>query len=413
MPDAMPELDIDSLDPRDGARPEQLIEEALTAIRVHLDMPVAYLSEFVGDRTIFRSVSAPGLDHMIKPGDEKALADVYCPHILDGRLPNLIPDTRDIPFCDRFEITESIPVRSHVSLPVLRDDGTPYGMFCCLSPEPNRTLNARDLAVMQTFANLAARQVRHMEAQTQAWRASTARVRAMLDTGQFHTVYQPLFSLRSGRVTGLEALTRFRSTPYRSPDKWFDEAGVVGLDLDLEAVTFRLATRALARLPETVYLSLNASPPLVCDARFDDLMRGLPLHRVLLEITEHHDAEDLGHLFRRLSAFRVDGLRVAVDDVGAGYSGLQRIAQLAPEVLKIDRSITSGIEGNPGQRAIVAALKHFAKETGALLLAEGVETEAELDTLCALDVGLAQGWRLGRPALLDQLNLDRSIVLPG
>lgn len=401
-PDALPLSDLDT---GDDASPARLIEEALTAIRTHLGMPVAYLSEFVDDRTVFRSVSAPGLEALIKPGDQMPLSQVYCPHILNGTLPSLMPDTRKIRLCQTIEITEAIPIRSHVSLPVFRPDGTPYGMFCCLSPEPNPTLNDRDVAVMQTFANLAARQVHQIEASDLALRASTERVRQMLGSGDFQTVYQPQVCLRSGRVSGVEALTRFRAEPYRGPDKRFEEAITAGLDLDLEEATFRLATQGFADLPEEVYLSLNASPALVCDSRFDGMMHGLPLQRIVLEITEHHDAEDFDLFFRRLSSFRLDGMRVAIDDVGTGYSGLQRIARLAPDILKLDRSITRGIDGSATQRAVVAALMHFAGETGALVLAEGVETEGEAATLEALDINLVQGWFYGRPAPLVELDL--------
>lgn len=386
-----------------------LIQDALTAIRIHLNMPIGYLSEFTGDQIVFRSVSAPGLDHLIKTGDQWPLSQVYCGRVLDGTLPNLIRDTHDIPFCRTLDVTESVPIRSHVSLPVYREDGSAYGMFCCLSPEPNTSLNERDLAVMQTYANLVTRQVRLIEAQEADQQASVDRVSRILDSGAFSTVYQPLYSLTTGRVAGLEALTRFRSDPYRSPDKWFREAGIAGLELDLEMATFRLAIEALEYLPEDVYLSLNASPSLVCDARFDTLIEGLPLHRMVLEITEHEDGSRHENFVRRLLACRLRGLRVAIDDVGAGYSGLQRIATVAPDILKIDRSITHGVDTSVPHRAIVAALKHFAGETGALVLAEGVETEAEAATIQSLGICLAQGWHFGRPQPLDQLDLDRRI----
>ena len=391
------------------AAPKDIIEEALSAIRQHLNMPIGYLSEFIGDQIIFRSVSAPGFEHLIKRGDQWPQSQVYCPRVLDGTLPNLIPDTRDVPFCGTLDVTHSVPIRSHVSLPIYREDGTAYGMFCCLSTEPNPTLNNRDLAVMQTFANLVVRQVRLIESREAELQHSRERVQRILDSGAFTTVYQPLYALKSGTVNGFEALTRFRSDPYRSPDKWFQEAGTAGLELDLEEATLRLALEALNELPEPLYLSLNASPDMVCDHRFDRLMQDQPLHRIVLEITEHHEAPNHEQFFRRLAAFRLHGLRIAIDDVGAGYSGLQRIAAVAPDLLKLDRSITSGIDGSTTHRAVVAALRHFAGETGALLLAEGVETEAEARTLGALDVGFAQGWFFGRPVPIGEVDIDKRV----
>jgi EAL domain-containing protein (putative c-di-GMP-specific phosphodiesterase class I) len=102
-------------------------------------------------------------------------------------------------------------------------------------------------------------------------------------------------------------------------------------------------------------------------------------------------------------------MRVAIDDVGAGYSGLQRIANVAPDLLKLDRSIIHGIDKSPTHRAIVAALRHFAGETGALLLAEGVETEAEAHIVKSLGVGLAQGWYFGKPVPITELDLGKKV----
>ena len=136
-----------------------VIQEALSAIRTHLDMEVAYFSEFVDGRTIFRRVDAPGLEHLIKEGDSQSLDDVYCNHILEGRLPELIPDTSQFPLAVSMPITQAVPIGSHASIPIRRADGTPYGMFCCLSPRPNLSLNTRDLDVLRMFADIAAKQV--------------------------------------------------------------------------------------------------------------------------------------------------------------------------------------------------------------------------------------------------------------
>jgi GAF domain-containing protein len=138
---------------------EDIIQDALVAIRNHFGMEVAYFSEFSEGRSIFRRVDAPGLEHLIKVGDSHSLDDVYCNHILEGRLPELIPDTSLVPLAWGMPITAAVPIGSHVSMPIRLLDGTPFGMFCCLSPRPIPSLNERDLATMRVFASLAAKQV--------------------------------------------------------------------------------------------------------------------------------------------------------------------------------------------------------------------------------------------------------------
>lgn len=142
-----------------AAAGEDVIQDALVAIRNHLGMQVAYFSEFSAGRTIFRRVDAHGLGHLIKVGDPHTLDDVYCSHILAGRLPELIPDTSQVRLAWDMPITAAAPVGSHISIPIRLLDGSPYGMVCCLSPRPIPSLNERDLATMRVFAGLAARQV--------------------------------------------------------------------------------------------------------------------------------------------------------------------------------------------------------------------------------------------------------------
>jgi GAF domain-containing protein len=133
-----------------------MVGRALQAIRSHLGMEVAYVSEFVGDRTIFREVDAPGLENIIKVGDSYSLDDVYCRHILEGRLPQLIADTADEPVAMAMPITQATPIGKHMSVPIRLPDGSVYGMFCCVGFKADRSLHQRDLQMMKVFADLAA-----------------------------------------------------------------------------------------------------------------------------------------------------------------------------------------------------------------------------------------------------------------
>jgi EAL domain-containing protein (putative c-di-GMP-specific phosphodiesterase class I) len=380
--------------------PEEVIQKALSTVRTHLGMEVAYLSEFVDDDAVFRAVDAPGLEALIKPGDSRPLDDVYCRHILAGRLPNVIPDTRAEPIAAALPITRETPIGSHVSVPIRRDDGSVYGMFCCLSPRPSTTLNARDLAVVEMFAELSAEQLNRAILQKTGHEAMLAAVRGVLDGRDFRVLLQPIADLHDARVSGFEALCRFRPEPYRSPDKWFADADAVGLLADLEIAVIDRALDTLAELPPEVYVSVNASPSTVASGRLSEAFGGRPLERIVLEVTEHIPVEAYDELVEETRMWRFRGVKLAIDDAGAGDSGLQHIVRLAPDILKLDMSLTRGIEANPAKRSLVAAMAHFAAETRSLIVAEGIETAAELDTLRALGVHRGQGWYLGRPAEL-------------
>jgi len=132
-----------------------------------------------------------------------------------------------------------------------------------------------------------------------------------------------------------------------------------------------------------------------------ELMSELPGHRLVLEITEHATVEDYDALRAALRPLRGRGVSVAIDDAGAGYSSLRHILALEPDLIKLDMSLTRNICLDPARKALAAALISFARETGSRIIAEGVETAAELATLQSLGVEKAQGYFLGRPMALN------------
>lgn len=379
-----------------------VVQEALQGVRKHLGMEIAYLSEIVGDELIFRAVDAPGLEKLIKPDDIRPLSETYCVHIRDGRLPELIPDTSAHPFAAQLPVTADVPIGAHVSVPIHRRDGSVYGMFCCLSPHANPSLNKRDLNIMRMFARLAQTEVQYgMEARMIAEDAQS-RVRAVMQGREFHMVFQPIFDLSTDEVTGFEALCRFDSEPVRSPDQWFDEAATIGLGLELEMCVLEATLGVLPCIPEPLYLSLNAGPDLVSAGKLAELFGRHDPQRIVLEVTEHAEVQDSAALLRALDNLRDIGVRVAVDDAGAGYSGLQQMVRLQPDMIKLDRSLVSGIDSDPVLRTLCAAVLHYTSETDAVLVAEGIETEAEARCLRGLGVHRGQGWLLGKPAPLDE-----------
>lgn len=385
-----------------GEAEGSLVQRALRAIRQHLGLQIAYVSEFVGNETVFRAVDAPGLEHLIRPGDSRSLDDVYCRHILDGRLPELIPDTSRVPLAAAMPMTAAVPIGAHVSVPLRLADGSIYGMFCCLGPAADASLNERDLNMMKAFADLTAFEIDRDLHHEAAWREQEARIREVLAGGVIEMLYQPIWNIGSRRPVGFEALSRFKAEPQRPPDQWFAEAATVGLGAELELEAVRLALAGLPSLPASVYLTVNASPATACGAALAAAIADQPLDRLILEITEHDGVDDYLSLNAALAPLRARGLRLAMDDAGAGHSGLQRILQLEPDIIKLDRYFVHAIDADPGKRALAAALAVFAREIGSQIVAEGVETETELATLRGLGFDVVQGFLLGRPQRLDE-----------
>jgi len=396
----MTELDpaAAALVPRVTGDGGDVIANALAFVRSHLGMEVAYLSEFVGEDLVFRAVNAPGLEDMISVGNSMPLDDVYCRHILAGRLPELIPDTDRVPFTQKIPLTKNLPIRSHVSIPIRLSNDDVYGMFCCLSRKPRPSLNRRDLEVMRAFASLSADQVNARLSTDIALGAKRDAIETVLNTRAFDIALQPILRLQDQGTAGFEALCRFTPKPYRPPNLWFDDAGDVGLQVDLELRVIEVALAMLPALPNDCYLSVNTSPGTLATGRLSHLIERVDGNRVLVEITEHAAIQDLDVLLMEIDRLRDLGARIAVDDAGAGYSGLQQIIRLRPDVIKLDMSLTQDVDKDLARRSLTSAMVQFAKDTNAHVVAEGIETEAEMQTLRMLGVTMGQGYYLGRPA---------------
>ncbi len=385
----------------DPAAADAAIGRFLRAARTHLDLQVAYVSEIVGNESVFRHVDAPGLEALVQPGDRKSLDDVYCRHILEGRLPELIPDTAAVPLASAMPITAAVPIGAHVSVPLRLPDGGLYGMFCCLGPAADPSLNRRDLAMMRTLADLAGQEIARGRVAADMLAARRVPIDAALRLGTFSTVYQPIWKLGTARPIGFESLTRFEGALFdglpASPDQWFSEAAAVGLGEALELAVIDRALAALASLPKDHYLTINASPSTACGAQLASLLARHDLGRLVLEVTEQERFQDFGLLADALAGLRAGGLRLAVDDAGAGYAGLQQIIRLKPDIIKLDRFFVTGIDRDPARRALAAALAEFASQVGCQIVAEGVEVDTELAALDTLGFRTIQGYLLGKP----------------
>ena len=209
---------------------------------------------------------------------------------------------------------------------------------------------------------------------------------------------QPIIDLRTGRPAGYEALARFPIAPYHPPDWWFTEAHRLGRGIELECAAIGRALAYFRVLPEHAYLSLNLSPTTLHSPELERLVSEYDPSRVVLELTEHDIVDDYETLNRNVGPLLSHGVRLAVDDAGAGFASLRHILNLAPAIVKLDRSLVADIDSDRYRRSLTSSLLRFAAEAGVEVVAEGVEREEELHTLVALGVPMAQGFLLGRPA---------------
>ena len=229
-------------------------------------------------------------------------------------------------------------------------------------------------------------------------RAQAARIRDVLaDRGSWNMVYQPIVDLEANVVVGFEALARFPSAPERPVETWFTEAAAVGLRLELELAAVEAALAELPDAPAGPYLSVNAMPETLASPGLAELLAAAPADRLVVEITEHAPVHDYEALNRAMQRMRGRGVRLAVDDAGAGFASLRHILQLAPDIIKIDNALTRNVYKDPARRALAAGLISFATELGATVVAEGIQTRQELETLQELGVRYGQGFYIRRP----------------
>jgi len=221
---------------------------------------------------------------------------------------------------------------------------------------------------------------------------------ARLDSGRIQAVYQPIVSVESGRLVGAESLSRFPDSD-RSPQDWFAGAVEVGLHVLLELAAVEHCLRGATRLPDDIYVSVNVSPDTLLDPRLLELLRSSSIgpKRVVVEITEHAAITDYVEVIPAVDELREAGVRIAVDDAGAGYASFRHILRLRPSKIKLDRSLIAGIHEDPALLALATAVVSFGREMGAVVIAEGIELLEELRCLQEIGIDAAQGYLLGRP----------------
>jgi EAL domain-containing protein (putative c-di-GMP-specific phosphodiesterase class I) len=379
---------------RQRSAAEQQIAELLQTARRSLGTSVAFFSRLDGTTQHLEVVdsSVPVLFH---DGIRQPQDTSFCQAVLDGRLPPVMPDVRDFPAAMALRPARVPRIRSFVTAPVRLSDGTVYGTFCAFGFRSDPELTTRDATLMEVLAN-AASVVIEPEMRAQHRRVEIEdRLGPVIEQRGPTVVLQPIVDLATGARSGAEALSRFPADWGLAPDVVFEQAHSVGQGHHLELLALQ---RAAEHLPHVGgYVSMNVSPGTLLTPACLDLLDGLPLHRVLLELSEHDRVEDYDALTAALEPLRARGLRLAIDDVGAGFSSLRHIVVTAPDVIKMDRSIVTHVDTDPVLAKLAHSLVEFAHGIDVRIVAEGVETAAEHAVLRALGVDDGQGWHFGRP----------------
>lgn len=222
-------------------------------------------------------------------------------------------------------------------------------------------------------------------------------IEATITDGTFTLVTQPIVDLARGTVVGYEALTRFGGTA-PSPTHWFAVADRLGLGAELSARVLRRQLDLREHLPRGRFLAINISPLQLATTPVQQALAAPSLAGLVLELTDHGQVHDLPALRSRIDALRDRGARIALDDAGAGYAGLQALLELEPDVVKFDRSLVDNVQHDEAKRALIASTAAVLRGLDTWLVAEGIESALELEVLARLGVPLGQGYLLGPPA---------------
>jgi EAL domain-containing protein (putative c-di-GMP-specific phosphodiesterase class I) len=235
-------------------------------------------------------------------------------------------------------------------------------------------------------------------------RRSSVALRRILRSNLVRAVYQPVVWLAARRVIGYEALTRVPGDHFETVELLFKAAQQHDSLWRLERLCRRKALEGLPTLDGEQMLFLNIEPDSIHDPELRDLPfrtlvsdAGLRPSQIVLEVTEHSAVRDFAAFRRSLGHFREHGFRLAMDDVGSGYSGLQAIAEIAPDFIKVDMTLVRNIHTNRIKRELISTIRRFADSTGITLIAEGVESLDELRVLRGVGVRFAQGFLFARP----------------
>jgi EAL domain-containing protein (putative c-di-GMP-specific phosphodiesterase class I) len=401
---------------RSGA--DERIAELLRTARDVLGLSVAFLSRLDGTtqhvEVVEPAVPVGSGDAATGLGDAATGSVPPSLHqaVLDGSLPRVVPDVAAAPATAMAMAAAGFPrIRSCVSVPVVLSDGRLYGTLCAAGFAPDPSLRPRDAAFLDVLARAAAAIVEPEVVLRKHQGEIRGRVERLLVDGGPVVFLQPIVALSSGVRVGAEALSRFPADwDGKPPDVCFAEAHDVGLGAALEISALRRAAAELDHVRG--YLAMNVSPETMLDPVCVRLLAELPADRIVLELSEHAPVADYPALREALAPLRAAGVRLAIDDVGSGYSSLRHIVMTSPDIIKLDRGLVAGVAQDRVLATLIRALVTFAAGCGAQVVAEGIETVEDAAELADLGVGFGQGWHFGRPLPPEDLAEPVGVPVP-
>jgi len=370
------------------------LERIVELAHRHLGLDVVYVAELTGGRPVCRAVAGNAASFNVALGESPPPGATYSQLLVTGEIAKVIPDTSADPRLAGLDWTREAGIGAFIGAPLRLSDGTLYGALCGMDRHPDHTLGERDVRFMAMLAEL---MVYDLDEQR---RLEQLRVDLMnlIETENVDIACQPIIDLHTRDCLGVEALARFPE-PFGRPDQTFADAEDVGFGLELERLAIREAWKVLAWLRPEQFLALNVSPGALLElagraSKRDDL----PLANLVVEITEQSVVHSYAELRNVMAPLRHNGLRLAIDDAGAGYASLHHIVELEPDFIKVDRSLVDGVADDHARRVAVSAFVLLSLDLGATVVAEGVERRCDLSTLSDLGVQAAQGYLLGRPS---------------
>ena len=359
----------------------------------HLGLDAVYVSELEEDSVVIRAVAGDATSFALDVGTRIPAVASYTKRLVEGSIPQVITDTSKEPGVAALPITERCGMRAFIGTPLRLSDGSIYGALAGINHAPDRTLGERDVRFMAMLGELI---VADFDAQRSNERAR-AELSHLIATADVEMTFQPVVDLRTGHTLGLEALARF-PVSFGPPEQLFASADRLGLGLELERLTISEAWKEIAHVEREQFVAFNVSPKSLLQlAKVAQTRPDLPLPQVVVEVTEQAIVENYGDLRDVLGPLRARGLRIAVDDAGAGYASLRHIVELRPDFIKIDRSLVHGVTDDEVRQSAIEAFVLLSQSLGVTIIAEGIEQPRDLLMLRSLGVQAAQGYLLGRP----------------
>jgi len=393
-----------------GSVDEKLLR-LLSLVRKHLKMDVAFISEFIQTDRVFKVVDNHTDNHCVSVRNSDPICETYCKKISDNDLEPIIPNTHKHPITKAMPVTKKLNIGAYIGVPIVLASGKTYGTFCCYKTTFDDDLNDRDLAFLKLISELATELIEQRSQSDTISNETKILIENIIKTNAITIYFQPIFNLVTNQLSGYESLSRFFTQPYKTPDVWFKDADNLGLGEALEILAIQNTLHCMDELAPHAYVTINTSPAHILSGSINNVLQNVDCTRIILEVTEHSPILDYQAMRAALEPLRNKGVKLAIDDVGAGFSSFQHILELEADIIKLDISLTENINNDQRKFLLAKALCGFAKAINCTIVAEGIENKEELLTLRQLKVDNVQGYFIGRPAPINEAIEYQAVTL--